>query len=68
MARRRKRKAHNASWGKECRFKIRYLTASKAGESRNNLERDKGVRLSVYKCSWCGSWHTGHKKGKAPKI
>jgi hypothetical protein len=64
----RKSRRHTASWGSECRFKIRYRTAAKAGIARNSLQRDRGERLQVYCCSWCGSFHIGHKKGKEPKI
>lgn len=45
----------------ECSRKTRYDTRKEA-EDVQRFKRTLGVRLSVYKCNWCGGFHVGHGK------
>lgn len=59
-------------WG--CRRKIRYPTRAAAGAAIAGLlaaSTDDGRRgggpVSWYRCRWCGGYHVGHERGRAPQ-
>lgn len=50
---------------KKCGQKRRYNNSSEAWASVTALRRKgdvAGIRLTAYKCSFCGLWHIGHKQ------
>lgn len=40
--------------------KIMYLQRQTALQAADQSEKERGVRLWVYKCGFCGTWHLTH--------
>lgn len=49
---------------KQCEGKIKHETAQKAQVAITSLIRNRGHQgqLHVYQCSFCGKYHTGHRR------
>jgi hypothetical protein len=45
-----------------CTRKVRHGTQAEADRTVERL-RAKGRDLEAYACTYCGGWHTGHRRG-----
>jgi hypothetical protein len=51
---------------RSCTQKVAYPTRAAAGHAIKALIRKRRVRpgdLGIYRCDWCGNYHTGHRRG-----
>lgn len=51
----------------ECLGKTAHKTMSSAQYALDNMERNHGHDLEIYKCTFCKFYHIGHAKGTKPK-
>ena len=50
---------------RECEAKTRYVDEHQANKGAGRCERERGLPLRAYECSFCGGWHLTRTPDKA---